>query len=91
MPAIAIGTTTGPGVHIEVLWFDQPITELITGRAISTLKKFCKRRGVRIYTIPGEKVDGNGHVTTDHRRVRSFILNSEYISGCIKAAEKGER
>jgi hypothetical protein len=91
MPAISIGTTTGPGLWIEQLWFDRATTELITGRAISTLKKFCKRHGVRIYTIPGEKVDGNGSVTTDHRRVRSYILHSEYLSGSKKAAEKGER
>jgi len=87
MPRVSIDLTNGPGVWIEQLWFDQPITKLITGRATSTLKKFCKRHGIEIHTIPGEKVDG----TTDHRRVRSFILHSEYIAGSKRAAEKGER
>jgi hypothetical protein len=75
---------TVAGIWIELLWLDQHTTEIITGRAISTLRKFCRRHGIRIYTIPGERKDADGSTSIDHLRCRSspFRIHIWQQTGC---------
>lgn len=90
-PSAAPPVASTVGIWIELLFLNTEVTALVTQRSPGSLRKFCKRHGIRIRTIPGERRDAAGNAEIDHQHGRKYILYSEFIKGCERAAEKGEQ